>query len=51
VLESIRSELTTSPALARHLIELRLALESASGAEDEARVRALFHRRLNEAEE
>ncbi|MGH3132299.1 MAG: hypothetical protein ACRDNY_00900 [Gaiellaceae bacterium] len=48
MLEPVNSELTSSPALARHLIELRLALESARGAEDETRARSLFYRRLNE---
>lgn len=48
VLESVTPELRRSPALACHLIELRLALESAGEATREARARSLFSRRLNE---
>lgn len=48
VLESVRPELVRSPTLSRHLINLKEALEQAASADEEARARSLFFRRLNE---
>jgi len=48
VLEPVTPELGRSPALACHLLELRLALECAGEAAVRARTRSLFSQRLNE---
>jgi hypothetical protein len=37
-----------SPALSRHLLDLRAALVDAATSDDYAQASALFHRRLNE---
>lgn len=47
VLEPVELELRSSPALARHLLELKAALERAATTAEEDRARSLFHRRLN----
>jgi hypothetical protein len=47
-LESVRHELVRTPALSRHLLDLRAALADASTSDDYAQASALFHRRLNE---
>jgi hypothetical protein len=46
VLESVALELKRAPAVSRHLLGLRTALEGA--AEVDLRVRSDFYRRLNE---
>lgn len=48
VLEPVDHELTRSPEVASHLLELRRSLEDAAAAEGVVRARSLFSRRLNE---
>jgi hypothetical protein len=48
VLEAVRRELANSPAVSRHLLELRRALEDAAAAETMADAGSLLSRRLNE---
>jgi hypothetical protein len=47
ILESVRPELARSPALSRHLLELRAALGVAATSDEKGQARSLFHRRLN----
>ncbi len=47
-LAPVGSALAASPGLARYLLELRLALASAAAAAEEASLRPMFHRLLND---